>query len=144
MNRTDRVVEEIQREIIERARETYSDTVVDHWLNPRNPGAMESPDGYAKIKGPCGDTMEIFVRIEQGRIPDASFLTDGCITSLVAGSMAVELAIGREVPDARAISRDDILRALGGLPEESEHCALLASDTLRAAIDDGLFKEGRG
>jgi nitrogen fixation NifU-like protein len=141
MRHIDEYVENLQREVIERARRRYSEMAIDHWLNPRNPYAMENPDGYAKIEGSCGDTMEIFVRIKHGKISDASFFTDGCMNSLVSGSMAVDLARGRDVFDARTITKDDILKGLGGLPMEGEHCALLASNTLIAAIDGYLASE---
>jgi nitrogen fixation NifU-like protein len=99
---------------------------------------MEKPDGHARIKGPCGDTMEIFIRVKDDTIVKASFMTDGCITSIVSGSMAVELATGRKIQQVIGISQQEILEGLGGLPEESEHCALLASNTLQAAIQDHL------
>ncbi|MCK4305473.1 MAG: iron-sulfur cluster assembly scaffold protein [Candidatus Eisenbacteria sp.] len=129
----------LQEQIIEQAREEYSEVVIEHWLHPRNPYAMDNPDGHGRVKGPCGDTMDIFIRVTDGKITDASFVTDGCITSVVSGSMAVEMATGRDVSEARAISKDDILNALGGLPEVSQHCALLASNTLRAAVDNYMF-----
>lgn len=139
MSEFENSVEALQKQLIEQARGEYSDVVIDHWLHPRNPYAMDNPDGHARIKGPCGDTMEIFIRVTDGKITDASFVTDGCITSIVSASMAVEMATGREVSGARAISKENILNALGGLPGISQHCALLASNTLRAAIDDYIF-----
>lgn len=134
----DKFVLGMQQQVIERARRQYSETVVEHWLRPRNPGPMENPDGHARIKGPCGDTMEIFIRVDGDTIVTASFTTDGCITSVVSGSMAVELATGRSVQQAIGISQQEILERLGGLPEVSQHCALLAANTLKAAIQDHL------
>ncbi len=141
MSELDEAVEAIQNQIIQKALKKYSASVVEHWQHPRNQHAMDGADGHARIKGPCNDTMEIFVKISEGRIADASFLTDGCATSIVSGSMAVELALGKSVAEARAVSQNDILTDLGGLPEENEHCALLASNTLCAAIDDALGPE---
>ncbi len=138
MRDIDDFVEGLQRQILEEARARYSETVIDHWMHPRSFGTMERPDGHARVTGPCRDTIEIFIRVREQTVVAATFLTDGCITSIAAASMAVELATGRAVREARAISRDDILGALGGLPDESRHCALLASRTLRAAIDDYL------
>jgi nitrogen fixation protein NifU and related proteins len=137
----DDTVAEIQRMIIEDARRKYSETVVDHWMHPRHPYAMDHADGHARVKGPCGDTMEIFLRVRDDKIEEASFVTDGCITSIAAGSMAVEMAGGIDLAAARALSEDDILDTLGGLPEESRHCALLAANTLRAAVDDHRLSE---
>jgi nitrogen fixation NifU-like protein len=134
----DRILSQIQQQLLAQARRQYSETVVDHWVHPRHPGRIERPDGHARIKGPCGDTMEICIRVDNGAIADASFVTDGCITSIASASMAVELATGKVVPRAVAISQRDILDALGGLPAESRHCALLAANTLRAAIGDYL------
>ncbi|MBW1810540.1 MAG: iron-sulfur cluster assembly scaffold protein [Deltaproteobacteria bacterium] len=134
----DEFISTVQKQEIEKAREIYSETVVQHAIFPRDPGSMENPDGYARVTGPCGDTMEIFIRVLNGKISKANFLTDGCTTSIAAASMAVEMATDKKVEDARCISKEDILEALDGLPEESRHCALLASNTLRAAVADYL------
>jgi nitrogen fixation NifU-like protein len=132
----DQLLAELQQQILEEMGQQYSATVIDHLVNPRNPGAIEDPDGHARITGPCGDTMEIFIRVREGTVTKASFLTDGCGTTVVSASMAVELATDRSVQEAAAVTQDLILERLGGLPEESRHCALLAADALRAAVAD--------
>jgi nitrogen fixation NifU-like protein len=119
-------------------RKVYSETVVDHAMNPRNVGSMENADGFASITGSCGDTMEIWLRARNDSIIEASFMTDGCGTTIAAGSMVTELAKGKNVTQALKISQQDVLSALGGLPEESQHCALLAANTLKEAIRDYL------
>ncbi len=132
----DRVVEEIQAAIIEDSKKAYSEKVVDYWLNPRNFGKMDNPDGLGKVSGPCGDSMEMFIMVNGEEIADVCFVTDGCGPSIAAGGMATELAKGIDIDSARHINQEVILDALGGLPEESMHCALLASSTLQKAIDD--------
>ncbi len=132
----DTFVSDLQDEILQQAHQQYSAKVIEHWLNPRNPGSMENPDGHARIQGPCGDTMEIFIRVNDEKITRANFITDGCMTTIVSGSMATELATDMDVAGARAISQELILKQLGDLPEESRHCALLAANTLREAIED--------
>jgi nitrogen fixation protein NifU and related proteins len=97
---------------------------------------MENPDGYASITGPCGDTMEIFLKVEEGKVKDASFQTDGCGPSMICGSIVAELAFGREPDEAKKITDETILKTIGGLPGEDQHCALLAANTLRGAIND--------
>jgi nitrogen fixation NifU-like protein len=119
-----------------RMREIYSEAAIEHGMNPRNIGEIEDADGFARITGPCGDTMSIWLKIYDERIVDARFLTDGCGTSRASGSMATEMAKGKNLAEAQKISQQDVLDGLGGLPEESEHCALLASDTLKEAIND--------
>ena len=119
-------------------RKSYSETVIDHAMNPRNLGDMDNADGFGKVTGPCGDTMEIWLKVRNGNIAQATFLTDGCGTSVASGSMATELAKGRSITETQRIGQQDVLNALGGLPEESVHCALLAADTLKAAIKDYL------
>jgi nitrogen fixation NifU-like protein len=114
--------------------------LMEHWLHPRHPGPMERPDGHAREIGECGDVLEIFLRVREGRIEDASFMTDGCMTTLAVGSAAVELALGRHATEAARIGAGDILDALGGLPADHEHCAELAARTLRAAIAD--YRQG--
>ena len=122
-------------------RKVYSEITIDHAMNPRNVGDMRDADGFAKVTGPCGDTMEIWLRIKNGTIAEASFLTDGCGTSIASGSMVTEMVKGRSITEARKINQQDVLTALGGLPEESQHCALLVANTLKAAIRDYLAME---
>jgi nitrogen fixation NifU-like protein len=124
----------MEQRTAEEMRKVYSEQTVDHVLNPRNLGKIPSPDGFARITGPCGDTMEIYLRIRDGEIVDASFQTDGCGATIAAGSMTTEMAKGKRVSEALKISPQDVSNALGGLPQDSQHCALLAINTLREAI----------
>jgi len=134
----EKAIEEIQASIIRDARKIYSEKVIERWLNPKYLGEMENPHGRTTITGPCGDTMTIFLKMKDNKIVDARFVTDGCMTTIVAGSMACELAIGRTIKDAFKISDEVILESLDGLPDESAHCALLASNTLRETLADYL------
>ena len=122
----------------EQTEAVYSETAIDHMRNPRNVGLIPNADGQARITGPCGDTMEIWLRVVDGVIERASFWTDGCGTTIAAGSMVTELAKGKRVAEAFRIAQQDVLEALGGLPDESVHCALLAANTLKEAIKDYL------
>jgi nitrogen fixation NifU-like protein len=122
----------------EKMREVYSEAAVEHAMNPRNIGDMADADGSAKVTGPCGDTMQLWLKLKGDTIQAATFLTSGCGTSIASGSMVTELAKGKKLSQAQKISQQDVLNALGGLPEESEHCALLAANTLKAAIQDYL------
>ena len=116
----------------------YSQTVIDHAMNPRNVGNTEAADGYASVTGPCGDTMDIWLKVKDDTIVKATFMTDGCGTTIAAGSMVTELAKDNSISQALRTSQGDVLSALEGLPEESKHCALLAANTLRAAANDYL------
>jgi Mrp family chromosome partitioning ATPase len=113
-----------------------SPTVIDHAQAPRNRGPLATFTGHARITGPCGDTMEFWVLVRDGTVEKVSFVTDGCGPSLASGSMATCLAEGKPLDQAAAIGQRDILKALGGLPMEVEHCALLAANTLMAACED--------
>lgn len=115
---------------------TYTKNTVEHALKPRNMGGISISNGHAVITGPCGDTMEIWLDVNNELIEEISFATDGCTTTLAAGSMITEMAKGKPVLEALQISQQDVLAALGGLPPESEHCALLASNTLKEAVRD--------
>jgi len=119
-------------------RKIYSETVIEHSRNPRNVGDLENADGFACVTGPCGDTMEIWLKVKYGTITDASFMTDGCGTTIASGSIVTRLAKGKSAGEAQKIDQQDVLAALGGLPEESRHCALLAANTLKEAIKDYL------
>jgi nitrogen fixation NifU-like protein len=129
---------ELQESVMEDMRRVYSEKTIDHFLNPRNLGEIQAPDGFGRVTGPCGDTMVIYLRINSDRIINATFWTDGCGTSIASGSMVTELVKGKNITEAQRITQEDVLNALGGLPEESLHCALLAANTLREAIRDYL------
>jgi len=135
-NDFEKTVNELQESIMEDARKIYSEKVIERWLNPKNLGKMRNADGVAKIKGPCGDTMQISFKVKNHRISNIRFTTSGCATSIASGSMATELAKGGKIEEAAEISQEMILDALDGLPGESVHCALLASNTLKEAIKD--------
>jgi nitrogen fixation NifU-like protein len=130
----EKTADELQASVMEDARKIYSEKVIERWLDPRNLGKIRNADGFAKIKGPCGDTMQISFKVRDHRISKIRFTTDGCASSIAAGSMATELAQGGKLEEAVEISQQMILEGLDGLPEESVHCALLASNTLREAI----------
>jgi nitrogen fixation NifU-like protein len=130
----DQVAEEIQKAILDDARRVYSETVIDHFLHPRNAGGLKDADGFARIKGPCGDTMYIYLKMDGARIADATFLTDGCGTTIACGSVVTDMAKGKEIKEASRIKPSHVLEALGGLPEADVHCTVLAASTLRTAI----------
>ena len=126
----------LQELILADARNIYSETVIDHAMAPRNVGVMQDADGFARVTGPCGDTMEIWLKVNSDAIANATFMTDGCGTSIASGSMVTEIAKGKSIIEAQKTTQSDVLDALGGLPDESKHCALLAADTLKVAIRD--------
>lgn len=132
----DKMVEELNEKIMEDMRKIYSKKVIDYFLHPRNLGKIDDPDGYGKVTGPCGDTMEIFLKVINGKIDEANFMTDGCGTTIVCGTMVTELVKGKSINDAGEVTQTVILENLGGLPESDQHCALLAANTLREALKD--------
>lgn len=134
-SKLDRFVEGLQKKIIDDAKEKYSQKVVDEWLNPRNFGRIDNPTSHAIFKGPCGDTMEFYLRINDGRIIDVSFMTDGCGPTIACGSMLTKLIRDKNVEDASKIDAKELASALDGLPEENLHCATLAITTLQKALN---------
>lgn len=131
-------LDDLQQFVNQDINNTYSKTVIDHAMHPRNVGSIPDYDGYASVTGPCGDTMQIWLRVQNNHITQTAFWTDGCSTSIASGSMVTEMASGKIVMEALRISQVNVLNALGGLPEDSEHCALLAANTLKEAIKDYL------
>jgi len=95
---------------------------------------MDDADAYASVLGPCGDNMEMWLKARDGRVKEVTFWTDGCGATIACGSMATELAKGKTLGEALAISAEVIARSLGGLPEDHIHCAGLASLTLKKVI----------
>jgi nitrogen fixation NifU-like protein len=128
------IAADLQRQIIEQERTIYSDKVIEEAHNPRNLGRMPEPDTHAIVCGWCGDTMEIYLRLDGERIKEIAFMTDGCGSAVACGSMLTRLVQGTSLKEADRITPEDLLAALDGLPEESIHCAELAVNTLREAI----------
>lgn len=115
----------------------YSPTLIDHFEHPRNAGAMEDADAEAYVVNPvCGDSLRLFLKIEDGRVARASFLTSGCPASIATSSAATEMVAGRTLEEAEALSRDDYAEAVGGLPKSKVHCSVLAASAVRQAIGE--------
>lgn len=118
----------------------YNETVMDHFMNPRNLGDIESADAVGEVgAAACGDIMKISLKIDENTrtITDARFKTFGCGSAIAASSMATELIKGRTIDELeRCFSNDDIVTALGGLPPVKIHCSVLAEAALKAALDD--------
>jgi Mrp family chromosome partitioning ATPase/NifU-like protein involved in Fe-S cluster formation/predicted Fe-Mo cluster-binding NifX family protein len=118
--------------------EKLTPTARDHAEHPRHHGPSVDFNGHARVTGPCGDTMEFWLNVQDGKVAGISFTTDGCGPSQACGSMAACLAEGKKVRAVSRLGQWDIIKALGGLPGEFAHCALLAADTLGAACRDYL------
>lgn len=120
----------------------YNDTVMDHFLNPRNMGDVESADGVGEVgAAACGDIMKISLKIRDGKIEDARFKTFGCGSAIASSSMATELIKGRTLEEAKNFSNQEVVDALGGLPPVKIHCSVLAEEALKAAIEDYEAKQ---
>ncbi len=115
----------------------YSEKVMDHFMNPRNVGEIENPDGVGEEGNPtCGDVMRISIKVEGDRIIDAKFKTFGCGAAIAVSSMITEMVKGKTLDEALSISKQNIADELGGLPAQKLHCSVLGSDALRMAIED--------
>lgn len=115
----------------------YSDKVMDHFMNPRNVGSIEGADGTGEVGNPvCGDMMTFQIKVEDGRIADVKFKTFGCGAAIAVSSMVSEMAIGKTLDEAMAITNDMVARELGGLPTQKLHCSNLGADALHAAIEN--------
>lgn len=115
----------------------YSEKVMDHFTNPRNVGEIENPDGKGTVGNPtCGDMMTIYIKVKDDKIHDIKFKTFGCGAAIATSSMITELAKGKTLDEACAISRNDVAEALDGLPKVKMHCSNLAADALQAAIEN--------
>ena len=122
--------------------EGYSKKVMEHFLNPRNVGTIENPDGYGKVGNPvCGDIMEIFIKVKDDVIVDIKFKTFGCGSAIATSSMISEMAKGMNIDEAMEITRDNIAENLDGLPPQKMHCSNLAADALHEAIKDYKSKK---
>lgn len=137
----DELVANLQNQIFEETRSAFGELGFQRWRNPLYRGKMDAPDGYGRVTGTCGDTMEIFLKFKSEKVSAASFLTDGCGSSTVCGSLAAELAMGKTPEDIADVTGEAILALLGTFPKEDEHCAFLAAETLQEALSDFMRKQ---
>jgi nitrogen fixation NifU-like protein len=130
----EKLLEELQQKIEYDEEETYSKVVIEEYRNPSNFGVLKNPDAFGEIKGPCGDTMKIGLKIKDLVITDARFWTDGCGATIACGSMLTKKIKGKKLQDVKKITSSELLIALDGLPVEHQHCTILAINTLQKAI----------
>jgi nitrogen fixation NifU-like protein len=117
--------------------EGYSDIVMDHFERPRNNGALEQANAVGYMTNPvCGDTLLLMLHIDDDRIDEAGWQSDGCAASIAASSLLSELVHGMSLDDAAAVTREAVVEALGGLPASKLHASVLAADALKAALAD--------
>jgi nitrogen fixation NifU-like protein len=114
--------------------DTFSEIIVDHVTNPRNVGSIQDADAHSSVLGPCGENMEVWLKVRDDHIKQITFWTDGCGATIACGSKVTELAMDKTLGEAVAISAEVIARSLGGLPLNHIHFAGLASLTLKKAL----------
>ena len=113
----------------------YSSQVLDHFEHPRNTGEVTDADACVQIENPaCGDVLKLTLNIVGGRISEIRFLAQGCVPSIACASLLTELVQGRTIAEARELRREQLVRAIGGLPKASLHASHLAMDALAAAL----------
>ena len=114
----------------------YTETVIDHALHPRNFGEMPGADGFASTISAGSDNIKMWLRVRNDRITETSFWTDACAATIASLSMTTELVKGRTASEAMMIGPQEVLQALGGLPEGNVHCAVQAASILKEALRD--------
>ena len=123
----------------------YNDIVMDNFLNPKNVGELENPDGTGVYGSPvCGDMMQIQIKVDDDeKITDAKFKTFGCGSAIASSSMATSMIIGKTVEEALELTNKQIIDELGGLPPVKIHCSVLADKAIKNAIYDYAQKNGK-
>ena len=121
----------------------YTDTVMDHFMHPRNVGEIADADGVGEVgNAKCGDIMKIYLQVENNIITDVKFETFGCGSAIASSSMATEMIKGKTVEEALALSNRDVVTALDGLPTHKVHCSVLAEEAIKSAVKDYYDKNG--
>jgi len=115
----------------------YSDKVMDHFANPRNVGTLPDADGIGEVGNPvCGDMMTFYIKVQDDKLADIKFQTFGCGAAIAVSSMVSEMAMGKTLAEAMAITNEKVAEELGGLPKNKMHCSNLGADALHKAIED--------
>ncbi|MGD0828197.1 MAG: iron-sulfur cluster assembly scaffold protein [Desulfobaccales bacterium] len=122
----------------------YSQTVMDHFANPRNAGVIEDADGVGEVGNPvCGDMMTFYIKVKDGSLVDVKFQTFGCVAAIAVSDIVSEMAIGKKLEEAQQITRQVVAEALGGLPPNKMHCSNLGAEALSLAIKNYQEKTGQ-
>jgi nitrogen fixation NifU-like protein len=132
----DQYVQELQETMLD----GYSENLKNEFLNPENLGKIDDPDSHVSVTGICGDTVEIYLSVTDGRISDIKFMTDGCGPTIACVSYVTRTAMKKSIEKALQIKPEDVDKYFGGLPEEHKHCAKLSVMTLGVAI--GKYRNG--
>ena len=121
----------------------YSEKVMDHFMNPRNVGAIENADGVGEVgNAKCGDIMKIYLKIENDIIEDVKFETFGCGSAIASSSMATEMIMGKSIHEALQLTNKAVAEALDGLPAHKMHCSVLAEEAIKNALKDYYDRNG--
>ncbi len=128
------------RKVISMFCEEFNENVIDHFMSPRNTGTMPDADAIGSSGDPnCGDSLTLYLKIEDDKIKDIRFLVFGCVAAIATSSMTTVLAKGKTLEEASRLTDEDITNALGGLPEHKLHCSVLGADALKNAIENYYF-----
>ena len=115
----------------------YTETVMDHFMNPRNVGSIPDADGVGEVgNARCGDIMKMYLKIRGNVIEDVKFETFGCGSAIASSSIATEMIKGKTIDEALAVTNRQVVDALGGLPAHKLHCSVLAEEAIKAAVKD--------
>ena len=121
----------------------YTETVMDHFMNPRNVGEIPDAVGVGEVgNAKCGDIMKMYLKIKDDKIEDVKFETFGCGSAIASSSMATEMIKGKTLEEATAVTNKQVVEALGGLPAHKLHCSVLAEEAIKSAVKDYYDKNG--
>jgi len=123
----------------------YGEKVMEYFMNPRNVGEIENPDGVGEEGNPvCGDMMTFYIKVKDNRLEDVKFKTFGCGAAIAVSSMVSEMAKGKTLEEAMKITPRSVADELEGLPKNKLHCSNLGAQALNKAIQDYLSKKKKG
>ena len=134
MERDTETLQALLEMLFQRTGKRYSQKLIRLGTDPTNNRRIEDPDGHARLTGECGDTVEFFLKVRNGKVEEAAFTIDGCIPAYASVAAAAEMARGRTLRECLGIHQSAIADYLGGMPEEDRHCALLAARALQKAL----------
>ena len=120
----------------------YSDKAITYYLDRKNMGSLPDANQITELTGVCGDTMKIYLKVEDGRIKDAKIQVLGCPGAVASAMAAMDLIRGKTLNEARRLQDADIFRVLEQIPDQKQHCIRLTNKTLKKAIEE--YESGNG
>lgn len=133
------LVQSLQEKSFQDVKDAFGEVGFERWINPKYNGPLPDADCHNMLTGKCGDTIQLFLKFKEGKVDDASYMTNGCASSMLSGSFTAEMAIGCTPERLFSLTPQDVVNKIGKIPDDDRHCADLAIEVLHECANKFLI-----